>query len=161
MATVLTKTSPEVEPLALAHNQLKAQIGAGAFFHLDKCEASVTAPSATDLATSLVRLTQVIGLARFHFGDTLAHKVADVTALPAVSDPQALASAITAANALKAAYNTHIASTTYHYNADATNATASANASDQATLNTLVNELYTDLTAHVASGPSAPSLRVT
>jgi hypothetical protein len=63
-----------------------------------------------------------------------------------------LATAITALNAIKGFYNTHRASTTYHYNADSTNTITSADATDQSSANTLANELKTDFTAHVTSG---------
>lgn len=52
------------------------------------------------------------------------------------------------ANALKAAHNTHIASTTYHLAADSTNAVTSNNSTDEASAITLINELKGDLVAH-------------
>ncbi|HEU4615554.1 MAG TPA: hypothetical protein VFS15_25845 [Kofleriaceae bacterium] len=146
-----------MQTIADAHNALKAQIGAGSAFHLDKSERTVTAADAADLATSLVLANDIKAIYEFHLADTLAHKAAD--AAPALTKATDLASAETLANAIKADYNTHRASTTYHYNADATNAVASADATDQASLNTLLNEMKGDLNAHLASGPSAASLR--
>jgi uncharacterized protein YlxP (DUF503 family) len=54
------------------------------------------------------------------------------------------------ANALKAAYNLHVADTGAHVAADATNVTTAAAASDQSTSNTLLNELKADFNAHIA-----------
>lgn len=160
MATVVRNTSPEIPIFTAGFNALKAQIGAGAFFHLDKSEVIVTAANATDLPTSLALCNNIIGVYTFHFADTLPHKIADVTALPAIGAAVDLTSAQTAANAIKVAVGTHIASTTVNYAADATNTIASANATDQSSLNTLLNELKTDINAHMASAPAAPSYRL-
>lgn len=110
----------------------------------------VTAANATDLATSLVLCNALIGFYRIHFADVSAHKIADVTALPALFAAVDLTSAQTAANLLKTSHGTHIASTTVNYTADATNTIAAANATDQSSLNTLLNELKTDINAHTA-----------
>jgi hypothetical protein len=160
---ITVKKQDFLDPFVTAFNGMKAQIGAGAFFHLDKGEYAAASASASDLATSITRTRECAALFKTHFADTLAHKVVDPNAglaaltVPGVYD---LPTAIAAANAIKAAYNLHRASTTFHYNADATNATTSADASDQTSLNTLVNELVADFTAHIASGPAAPSIRV-
>ncbi len=160
MATVLRNTDPNASVYVAVHNALKKQIGAGANFHLDISEVVVSAANATDLATSLTLCNQLIGVGVFMLADTLAHKVVDPTSWPALGAGLDLASAITAANLMKATYNTHRASTTYHYTADSTNVSAATNASDQSTLNTLLNDLKTQLLAHMASGPTCPSLRL-
>lgn len=60
----------------------------------------------------------------------------------------------TLANALKASLNAHVADTTVHDAADATNTVTSAAATDQGTSNTLLNEVKTDFNAHmVLSAP--------
>lgn len=159
MATVLRKIDPLVQTIADAHNDLKAQIGAGSAFHLDKSEETITAANASDLATSLTLVNQLKAVYEFHRVDTLAHKAADSTDSISSATAIDLASAITLANEIKAKYNTHIASTTYHYNADATNAVAAADATDQGTLDTLANAIKTAINAHMASGPAAKSLR--
>lgn len=171
MATQLRNQDPMASVIAVAHNDLKAQIGAGSAFHLDKgtAEYAVSAPNAADLATSLVLVNQLRtillgggGILASHFADTLAHKVVDTADAATIAAPAAtdLTTANTLANQIKSAYNTHIASTTYHYNADATNTISSANATDQSSLNTLLNELKTDFNAHIASGPASASLRL-
>ena len=68
--------------------------------------------------------------------------------------------AITAANAMKTALNAHFTAAGVHYNNDGTNTIVAANASTLPTLITLVNALATSLTAHVASAPAAPQIRV-
>lgn len=145
--------------MCVAHNDLKLQIGAGASFHLDQSEVTITAANGADLPTCLVLCNQLLGVYKFHMADTLAHKVTGV-ALASYAEAPDLATAITRANDVKAKYNTHIASTTFHYNADATNSTAAANATDLASLITLLNELKGDFNAHAASGPSGKSLRL-
>ncbi len=127
--------------------------------HNDRSELIVTAAAATTLGTSLTLVNQLLGVYAFHMADTLAHKVAGV-ALASYAPASSLATAITRANDIKSKYNTHRASTTYHYLADSTNVIAAADASDQGTLNTLLNELKADLNLHMASGVSAKSIRV-
>ena len=158
MATVLRSTDPMAAVIADAHNDLKAQIGAGSHFHLDASEATVTAANATDLASSLTLVNNILGVYQFHMADTLAHKTTGV-ALASYAFATDLASAIARANDIQTKYNTHRASTTYHYNADATNVSSAAAASDQGTLNTLLNDLKTQLNAHM-DGPTAKSLRL-
>jgi hypothetical protein len=160
MARVIRKTSPELADIVAAHNDLKLQVGAGALFHLDISEQTITAAASSDAPTSLVLCNNIIGVGRFHLADTLAHKVADATSWPAAGAAVDLASAQTAANLMKATYNTHRASTTYHYNADATNVIAAADASSQGTLDTLLNELKADINLHMASGSAGDALRL-
>ncbi|MCP3681243.1 MAG: hypothetical protein GY861_01005 [bacterium] len=59
-----------------------------------------------------------------------------------------LATAIALANAFKATYNSHCGSTAEHASADAVNTTAAADATNLATLITLITELLTDYDAH-------------
>ena len=130
-------------------------------FHGDRSEQTVTVADATDLATSLVLCNQLTALYKFHMADLLAHKVAGV-ALSSYANVSTLAAANVQATAIKAAFNTHRASTTYHYTADSTNnVTAADAASTQGILNTLLNDIKVQMTAHFASGVSCKSLRVT
>ena len=55
----------------------------------------------------------------------------------------------TLANEIKADYNTHIADTTYHVAADATNAVTSTDSTTLATVITLANEMKADFNAHL------------
>jgi hypothetical protein len=158
MATLVRRVDPLSSVIASSVNALKAQIGAGANFHLDRSEVAPALPNASDLATAVALANELKAVYEFHLADALAHKLPDPP--PALVKASDLATAITLANAIKTDFNVHIASTTYHYNADATNGTTSANASDLASLQTLVNEMKADMIAHMASGPSAPSLRL-
>jgi hypothetical protein len=159
MATVVRNTAPEVAVWAAAHNDLKAQVGAGANFHLDAYESPIASANASDLATSLTLVNEMRAVYEFHRGDSLALKALDATALTAPA-ATSLATAITLANEIKSKYNTHRASATIHFNADATNTVTSADATDQSTLNTLLNEMKGDINAHLASAPASKSLRV-
>lgn len=165
MATKWRSTEPNLAQIATAINALKAQIGAGSSFHLDVADTNVTAANATDLASCITLTNNLIVVYRAHIedpayieGGALSHKVADPA--PALVIATDLASCITALNAIKADYNAHRASTTYHYNADSTNAVTSSDATDQSSANTLANEIKTDLNAHIASAPAAPSIRM-
>jgi hypothetical protein len=110
------------------------------------------------LATLLLLCADIKLVYEAHLADDLSHKAADPgPALVAATD---LTTAQTLLNAIKADYNTHRASTTYHYAADATNVTAAADATNQASADTLGNELKTDLNAHMQMAPLAPSIRL-
>lgn len=165
MATQWRNTHPTLQQIATAINSLKSQIGAGSSFHLDVSDSNVTATNASDAATLLTLTNQLIVVYRAHLedpafveGGALSHKVADPA--PSLTIATDTASCITALNAIKADYNTHRASTTYHYNADGTNAVTSSDATDQASAITLANEIKTDLNAHIASAPSGASIRM-
>lgn len=184
MATSLRKEGADLEAVVAAFNELKADyvakmravnadlvsIAADSVayatptvldpgFHADRSEKTITAANASDLPTSLTLVNQIMGVYKFHMADTLAHKVAGV-ALASYTRAKSLATAITLANDIKAKYNTHRASTTFHYTADSTNATTSSDATDQGSLDTLLNELKTDINAHMASGSAVKSLRI-
>lgn len=146
---------------------------AGVKFHLDTSDETVTAAVASDLATSL---TLVNELADVFYGpasttsspfpghalDALAHVAADSTngALTAARPATSLATAITLANEIKADYNAHLTQSGVHLNNDSTNTISSSNASDQSSLNTLLNELRTNMAAHIASAVAGYSLRI-
>ena len=152
--------------MAASVNALKAQIGAGSSFHLDVSERTVVAANGDGtLATALVLVNQLAAVYTFHIADALLHKAADTAHPLTVAYPVAtLADAETLANNIKTKWALHIASTAAHFNADATNVTTAANASSQGTLDTLLNDLKTQLNAHFgASGAPAgvaPSIRL-
>jgi hypothetical protein len=119
----------------------------------------VTAPNATDLATSLVLVNQIAEVYNAHAVDALAHNsaVSPVLSSPVATD---LATAQTLANEIKGDYGTHIAAANVHFNNDATNTIAAADASSQGTLNTLLNELKTDLNAHINGALGGESIKL-
>lgn len=138
------------------HRDTTSVVSTGSFTDPVATTLSVTAANASDLATSLTLLIQIDAAFRTMIADDNAHKVKD-TIVPANAQTTIvdLASAQTAANDIKAKFNTHIASTTFHYTADATNTIAAANASDQTTLNTLLNAMKTAINAHIAGAPAS------
>lgn len=73
--------------------------------------------------------------------DTVAEDTADATTE---------ATAYALANSLKAKYNTHIALTSAHFVADATNGVTAADADSVASLLTLGNEIKADFNKHLA-----------
>jgi hypothetical protein len=165
MATVLRKTDPLVAVLATAFNTLKTQIGAGAFKHFDASERVLTfttlsGAAAADELAAIDATNQLKAIYEFHIRDTLAHSITQA-AEPTLVVATSLATAYTLANAIKVDYALHIADTDMHPNADATNTVAAADATTLGSLQTLVNEMKntTALQAHMASAPSAPSLR--
>lgn len=113
------------------------------------------------LATLRVLALDLYNVYLAHLADDLAHKLADpAPALVKPTSADALATIQTFLNALKADYNTHIASTTYHYAADAANGIAAVDATNQATADTLANEIKADLNLHMALAPTSPSIKL-
>lgn len=128
--------------------------------HIDQAEYSITAANASDLATSLTLVNQMRAVSLVHRADTVLHKIADAATItaPVATD---LATAQTLANEIKADHNTHAAEVaTIHMAADGVNTVSTADATDQNSLNTLLNAMKTVLNAHYASGPQAASIRL-
>lgn len=190
MATVLRKTDPLASDLVTAVNNLKAFCMAelravradlvsiasdsvafatpaladpGA--HNDVSERVNTTADPDDgaeddgLADAIALTNELIGLYNFHLSDTLAHKTTGVALASSVFAVD-LTTAMARANDIKSKYETHRASTTYHYTADSTNTISATNATTLAELITLLIELRDDINAHMASGPSAKSIRL-
>jgi len=101
------------------------------------------------IATALVSQMQAHTAALGAAGVVVHYDVRTAITTP---DASSLATSITLANALKAAYNAHRVNTGEHAAADATNAVAAADATDLATTQTLLNEIKTDLNAHLLLG---------
>jgi hypothetical protein len=80
----------------------------------------------------------------------LTHKqddTANVVTTDVAEDEDTL---VALANALKAAHNAHIASTTYHLVADSTNAVSATDATDEDGAILIINELKDDIVAHAS-----------
>lgn len=139
--------------------------GGGAAIHYDQAEYPVTTANASDLATSLALLHALLYAYYRHIADALAHTAADTTntmsgtASGYVDYVVDLDTAVEIANDLKAAYNAHRSQSGVHPTNDSGRQITSADATDQSSLNTLLNEIKTDLNAHMAQGLSTPSWR--
>ncbi len=191
MARVIRKTDPSLTELATMINDLKdyvvtrdrqvradlvsiasdsvafaspALVDAGA--HNDVSERLVTTDDAdggdddSGLAGSIELCNDILAWYAFHMADTFSHKVVGL-ALASYTPAISLATAVTRANDVKSKYNTHRASTTYHYTADGTNIVTATDASgptDLAGLILLLNDIKVN--AHAASGVTAKSVRL-
>jgi hypothetical protein len=160
MAIIVRNTDPLCDLLCQSHNSLKQMVGAGAAFHLDQSERTVTLPASSDLPTAIALVNQAYGVYTFHRRDALAHAAADATNVTTAPTATDLPTALARANELKADFNAHRVQATVHYADDTTNAVASPTATDLPSLVTLANELRTRLIAHLASGPATPSMRL-
>lgn len=131
---------------------------ASAVVHHDADERLVTVANATTLLTSIALCKALLVSYAAHRADTLHHQAADATNTVAsgVADVEDLATCITAANEIKAAYNAHRGQSGVHWTNDSGHAVTSADATDQSSLNTLLNEIKSDLNAHFAAGISDP-----
>lgn len=131
--------------------------------HYDRGEYTITTANASSEATSIALCRALLVSYLAHRTDLLGHEAADTTNTVASleSEVVSLATAITAANQLKAAYNAHRSQSGVHPNNDSGHAVAAANATDQSSLNTLLNEMKGDFNAHIADGMVTPSWRVT
>lgn len=116
--------------------------------------------NASNLATSITLADELTALCNRHAADDGAHKAAYSAAPIAVTALTTEAHVVARANAIKTWYEAHRASTTYHPTADATNTIAASDATDQSSANTLLNELKTDINAHIAAGYTAFNFRL-
>lgn len=152
-------------------NKLR-ELSVGANFHAGKTSVpaaesdppsesvlQVTAPNATDLATSLVLIADIAAVYNAHAVDALAHNtaVSPVLSSPAATD---LGTAQTLANEIKGDLNTHLAAANVHFNNDGANGITSPDASSQGTLNTLLNEIKTGLNAHINGALGGSSIQL-
>lgn len=131
--------------------------------HTDRDERTVAVANASSLDTSLALCKALLTVYAAHAPDALHHHTGDetnaVASVPA--DVIDLPSAITAANELKAAFNAHRVENNTHWTDDTTNVVSSPDATDQTSVNTLLNELKTDLNAHLGAGfDEPPSWRI-
>lgn len=110
---------------------------------------SVATVPPTDLPESLIATNELLVLLRKHLADGAMHKVASAEDLSAIAFATDQATAETAANAVKASLNVHHTEAGVHFNNDATNGIAAADASNLATLLTLLTEMQTDWDLHV------------
>jgi hypothetical protein len=137
-------------------------------FHLDRTAAtpttgvdyknpsttrlSISSANASSLSTSVTLVNELKTKINVHFADSIAHNTA-VSAAISTATATDLATGITLGNAIKAAYGTHLSAANVHFTNDSTNTIAAADATDQTSLNTLLNELKADLNLHMASAP--------
>ena len=121
---------------------------------------AIASAAASSLGTSITLANEIKGVLAVHMADTSAHLVADSTNVN--FDGYALASnlatGIALANAIKVDYEAHRVDTSSHVNADSTHTISASAATDQNSLNTLLNELKSDINAHIADGGSVQRL---
>lgn len=119
------------------------------FRNPSQTNAQIDSADATDEATLVTLVNEIVDVYGLHIADDLAHKVADTDNAVTNADATDAATAATLITEVKGNYNTHRASTTFHANADSTNEVTNADATDQATAITLANEVKADINAHV------------
>lgn len=139
----------------------KTSVPAGDSLNPSSTVLTIDSANASSLATSLVLVAEIQGVLAVHMADDSAHLEADTTnvnfdgyALDLTDNTTKLATAILLANAIKVDYEAHRVSTVFHVNADSSHTISASAATDQNSLNTLLNELKTDITAHIAGGPA-------
>lgn len=175
IAVVIDDGSTTGRASIAAHNALLKQLATanGAVYHTTTMPV-ISVADATNLATSLT-LTNALAVALYnpfrdpslpvggHLGSTLLHKNASAgtfaNAALITGTLTTLANAITVANELKADYNTArtegSGASNVHFTDDATNVIATADATDQTSLNALVNDIKAKYNAHVSSDAAA------
>jgi hypothetical protein len=176
MAYRVRNTSETIGAALVAANNLRQTESVASFFHADTTQKTtghfsspvvtddlVTAANSSSEATGVALANDIKGVVNRHFADDLAHNTA-VSAVVTTADAivgDSLVTALALANAIKAALNVHYTAANVHFTNDATNTIAAANATDQASLNTLLNEIKTDLNAHIVSAPLGAMIRLT
>jgi hypothetical protein len=160
--------------MVAANNQRIAD-SIGSFFHMSQTEdvsadyrnpvltrVRITSANSSSEATAVALVNEIKADLNKHFADDIAHDTAvsaQITTADAVTG-DSLVTALALANAIKAALNTHYAAANVHFTNDGTNTISAANATDQTSLNTLLNEIKTDLNAHFASAPAGTWLKI-
>ena len=149
-----------------AHTHTAGSLSAGAApdVHLDAGEFTVTAPVASDLATSITLAKALVVAYAEHIADDLAHLTPDtanelpypVEDILPITD---LTAVMVVANGIKELLNLHFTQAGVHANDDVARTITSPDATDQGSANTLLNELRTDLNAHMADALSLPGWR--
>lgn len=119
---------------------------------------TVTAANSSSLATARTLARDIYPIYVLHIASADQHTTADSTntiafGLPAVAET--LANLITWANQAKAAYNAHRTQASKHPTNDTTNIVTAADATDQPSLDTLLNDIKTQVIAHLASSPGS------
>lgn len=150
-----------------AHTHTAGSLSAGAAsdVHLDAGEFTVTAPVASDLATSITLAKALVVSYAEHIADDLAHLLPDTTNdLPdPVEDILAsivsLTEVMDVANGIKDSLNLHFTQAGVHPNDDVARTITSPDATDQGSANTLLNEIRTDLNAHMGDALALPGWR--
>ena len=160
---------------AVAANNQRIADSISTFFHMSQTESvsadyrnpvltrsRITSAASSSEATAVALANEIKSDLNQHFADDIAHDTAvsaQITTAEAVIG-DSLVTALALANAIKAAYNTHLAAASVHFTNDSTNTIAAATATDQTSLNTMLNEMKTDINAHFASAPAGTWLKV-
>ncbi|KYF87794.1 hypothetical protein BE20_24935 [Sorangium cellulosum] len=164
MATSIRRlTRLEAEQAIAVQNALRLdllKLRAGSIFHADATTGvsleDLTAGSSTadqvafTLACSAAYTAHIASACAAATGQG-AHLAADATNVLTTPNPTDLASCNARMNEIKAQYNLHRASTTFHPVADSTNTMAASDATNAATLATLGNQVKARLNAHFAA----------
>jgi hypothetical protein len=167
MTTLIKEDLPHLSRLVQTI-KAAAVAAVGSNYHADKQSVgsdplTIAAANGDGTLPTLLTLTKaIVATVLAHATDTTplgptgstAHKAVDTTLSSTITVASVvdLASAETALNAVYTWYNTHIASTTYHYNADSTNAASSASATTQASADTRASDIKAKLNAHMVGG---------
>lgn len=165
MSTKIRKDSnPMAETLAAAFNQAldyisssskhrdKTAVQGGDWFNPTSTPLTITGLT-TDLTTCEALAEEVRGVLHCHLADDSAHLLADTVNVAfdgyAAATTQALA--ITLANAEKLNYNAHMAQSGIHQHDDSTNTVSASDATDLASLQTLLADIKTKVNLHMAN----------
>lgn len=127
----------------------------------------VEAADATDLATSVTLTNALRAVMMEHFDDDVAHRVADSTsvgALDGYADAEDLDDVQDQLNVMQHTFNAHldraVSLVKCHLNDDDVNEVTTAAATNQATSNTLANDLKSALNAHIDEGPNVGKIKL-
>ena len=138
-------------------------VPSGDFSAPSSADLQVSADDATDLASSQALALNLKGVLSVHFADDQAHLIADTVNVTFEGDgyvADTLAHAEVLANQMKADFNAHLTQSGVHLNNDMGNTVVSADATDQGSLDTLLNETKVNVNAHILSGPTVGRVKL-
>lgn len=153
---------------ASATTGITTAVGGSSKFHKSGSEKLVTLDDATDTASAIPLVNEIVAVYQAtnnktypgHVADEVAHLVADATNL--VTEPKAtnLATAMDRINDYKAQFNAHLSQSGVHINNDGSNSIAAADATDEGSLVTLVNQAKSKTNTHIQNAVPGSGVRV-
>jgi len=161
-ALVAANNQRQTDAISTFFHQAQTEAVGGDYRNPNLTRSRITSAASSSEATAVALVNEIKADLNAHFADDIAHDTAvsaQITTADAVTG-DSLVTALALANAIKAAYNTHLAAANVHFTNDGTNTIAAATATDQTSLNTMLNEMKTDINAHFASAPTGTWIKI-
>jgi len=155
----------KIDALITTINAMRFDAATASKPHLDEVPVVTLVGTAADLPAAIIKVNSFVSTYATHIASAAtvstkgAHLTADATNVVTAPTATDQSTANARANDLKAQFNAHVASTTFHKVADAGVITAS-NATNLASLQTLLLDIASKMDAHFARCTAASFINV-